>query len=253
MTKAWIIAKRDFRTYFSSPIAYIVIAAFLGVMALMFIPSLAYFEQTVMQYQQMQGRQVGFTEGVIRPTYGNMCVILLFLIPFITMKLFAEEKKMHTLELLMTSPVTTLEIVLGKFLASVLFVSVMLALTTIYPLSLLVIGNPDIGPIFGSYLGLVLMGAAYSAVGIFYSAMTENQIVAGALSLFTALALFIINWVGQFSGPVLSDILDQLSLIRHYDSFSNGVLATNDIVFYVSFTGFFLFLTYRVLDSYRWR
>src|ERR1035437_8139060 len=100
MTKVWIIAKRDFRSYFSSPIAYLVIAAFLAVMGFMFIPTLAYFEQNSMRFQQMAGRQIGFTEGVIRPTYGNMSVILLFLIPLITMRLFSEEKKLHTLELL---------------------------------------------------------------------------------------------------------------------------------------------------------
>jgi ABC-2 type transport system permease protein len=253
MKKAWTIAKRDFKTYFNSPIAYLVIAIFLAVMAWMFVPTLVYFEQESARYSQYSGKALSLTDGVIRPVYGNMNVVLLLLVPFITMRLFAEEKKLHTLELLMTSPLTLMDIVLGKFLSAFMLIAVMLGLTLIYPLSMYITGSPDYGPIVGAYLGLLLMSCSYAAVGIFYSAMTENQIIAGALSFGTILLFWIVNWMGQFVGPTFSGVLEQLSLITHYNNFSQGLLSSADLIFYCSFAGFFLFLTHRVLDSYRWR
>ena len=113
--------------------------------------------------------------------------------------------------------------------------------------------KPDLGPIIGANLGTLLMVSSYAAVGIFYSAMTENQIVSGALSVATILLFWIISWLGQAGGPVLSDILEYSSLVTHFKNFNLGLLNTTDVIFYLSFTGFFLFLTHRVLDSFRWR
>lgn len=252
MKNAWTIARRDFRSYFTSPIAYIVIAVFLCVMGIMFLPTLFNYEQQSMRMSSM-GQNISLTDAVIRPVYGNMNFVFLFIVPFITMRLFAEEKKMHTLELLMTSPVSICEIVTGKFLSTVLLFVTILATTLIYPLSLVVVGNPDLGPVLGAYTGLLFMGCSYAAVGILFSAMTENQIIAGALTFATLLILWIINWLGLISGPAVAEVLEQLSLINHYNNFSQGIFNTVDVVFYVSFIGFFLFLTHRVLDSYRWR
>lgn len=254
MSKIWIITKRDFRSYFTSPIAYIVIGAFMLIIGWMFFFNLAHFNMQNLQYQQYNmGKGVSITDGIIRPLYGNMNVVLLFLVPFITMRLLAEERRMHTLELLMTSPVKPIEIVLGKFFSSFLLVVSMLTLTLTYPVILYLFGNPDIGPILLSYLGTLLLASCYLSIGLFFSSMTENQIVAAALTFGAALFLWLISWASQSAGPVLSDVLDYLSLINHYNNFSRGLLDTSDVVFYLSFIGIGLFLTHRILDSYRWR
>jgi ABC-2 type transport system permease protein len=190
---------------------------------------------------------------VIVPLYSNMSVVLLFIVPFITMRLFSEERKLHTLELLMTSPVTLGEIVMGKFLSAALMSLVLLGSALIFPLSLFFVAKPDIGPIIGANIGLFLMVMSYAAVGILYSAMTENQIISGSLSIATILLFWIVSWIGQAAGPVASDVIEYISLITHYRNFSLGAVSSPDVIFYLSFTGFFLFLTHRVLDSYRWR
>jgi ABC-2 type transport system permease protein len=254
MKNIWTIARRDFQSYFTSPIAYIVIAGFMVIMGWMFFFSLSHFNIQNLQYQQFHmGKGVSITDGIIRPLYGNMNVIMLFMVPFITMRLFAEERKQHTLELLMTSPVTLTEIILGKFVSALLLVSVMLALTAVYPAILFVTGNPDIGPILSSYIGTLLLSSCYLSIGILFSSMTENQIVAGALTFAAGLFFWLVSWATQTAGPVWSDILGYLSLINHYNNFGQGLINSTDIFFYLSFIGIGLFLTHRVLDSYRWR
>ena len=254
MKNTWIIAKRDFKSYFTSPIAYIVIAGFMVIMGWMFFFNLSHFNMQNMQYQQFNmGKSISITEGIIRPLYGNMNVIFLFLVPFITMRLFAEERKMHTIELLMTSPVTLTQIVLGKFFSAFLLVSVMLGLTIVYPIVLFVTGNPDIGPIATSYLGTLMLTSCYLALGIWFSAMSENQIVAGALTFASGLFFWLISWASQSAGPVLGDIIGYLSLIGHYNNFSMGLLNSTDVIFFISFVFVGLFLTHRTLDSFRWR
>lgn len=254
MRNIWTVARRDFRAYFTSPIAYIVIAGFLFIMGYMFTSILDFFIKN-MQYQQFgQGAKgLTLTRGIVQPLYTNMNVIFLFLVPFITMKLFAEEKKQHTLELLMTSPISLTEIVLGKFLSALLLIKVMLGLTLIYPIVLMLTGTPEIGPIFTYYIGLLLICGCYLAIGILFSAVTENQIVAGTLTFAGALFLWILNWATQTAGPVWGEILGYLSLISHFNSFGQGMINTNDVFYFLSFIGVGLFLTHRVLDSYRWR
>lgn len=254
MSNVWTIARRDFRNYFTSPIAYIVIAGFMGIMGWMFFFNLSHFNLQNLQYQQFGfNKGVSITEGIIRPLYGNMNVIFLFLVPFITMRLFAEEKKMHTIELLMTSPVSLTEIILGKFVSALLLVLVMLTLTLVYPAILFATGNPDLGPIVTSYVGTALLASCYLAIGILFSALTENQIVAGALTFAAGLFFWLVSWATQSAGPVWSDVFMYLSLISHYNNFSQGLLNSADVFYYLSFIFTGLFLTHRVLDSYRWR
>jgi len=254
MKKIWTIASKDFKTYFTSPIAYIVIAGFLLIMGWMFFFNLSQFNLQSLQYKQYgMGKGMSITDGIIRPLYGNMNVIFLFLVPFITMRLFAEEKKLQTIQLLMTSPITLTEMVLGKFLSALLLLLTMLLLTLVYPIILWIFGNPDAGPIFTSYLGTLMLSSCYVGMGVLFSSMTENQIVAGALTFAAGLFFWLINWASQAAGPVLSDILDYLSLIQHYNNFSQGIIDTTDVFFFLSFIGISLFLSHRVLDSYRWR
>lgn len=252
MNNVWTIAKRDFKAYFTSPIAYIVMAAFMLIMGWMFYMTLAHYMQSL-GYQQYGGRTVSISDGIIRPLYGNMNVILLFVVPFITMRLFAEEKKLHTLELLMTAPMSLTEIILGKFLSALLLVGIMLLLTVVYPLILIVGGNPEVGVIASSLLGTFLIAGCDLAVGVLFSATTENQIVAAVLTFITLLFLWLVNWASQMAGSFWSEVVTQLSLITHFNNFGQGLISTTDVFYYVSFIGLGLFLTHRVLDSYRWR
>ena len=254
LKKAWTVAWKDYRTYFTSPIAYIMIAGFLALMGWIFFFSLSHFNMQALQYKQMgMGKAGSITEGIVLPLYGNMNVIFLFLAPFITMRLFAEERKLQTIQLLMTSPISLSSLIFGKYLSALLLVATMLAATLVYPVVLMIFGNPDLGPIITSYIGTLLLCSCYVSMGIFFSAMTENQIVAGALTFAAGLFLWLINWASQSAGPILSDILDYLSLIQHYNNFRQGIVESSDVIFYLSFTFLGLFLTHRVLDSYRWR
>lgn len=251
MKKALVIAGKDFRTFFYSPIAYIVAAFFLFIMGWMFFFNVKAFTLQGMGYQM--GKMTSISDGIIRPVYGNMNVILLFLVPFITMRLFSEEKKLQTIQLLFTAPITVTDMVLGKFLSAFFFVLFMLAFTLAYPAFLFLYGNPEFGTVLTSYIGTALLSMCYVSIGIFFSALTENQIVSGVLSFVSALFFWLISWASQSAGPVWSDIFDYLSLINHYNNFSQGMIDSADVVYCLSFVGIFLFLTQRVLDSYRWR
>src|SRR5689334_12939280 len=218
MRSVWTIAMRDFKAYFTSPIAYIIIAGFMGIMGWMFFFNLSHFNMQNMQYQQFNmGKGVSITDGIIRPLYGNMNVIFLFLVPFITMRLFAEEKKLNTIQLLLTSPLTLWEIIIGKFLSSMSLVAIMLGLTIIYPIILFATGNPELGPIAASYVGTFLLSGCYLAIGILFSAATENQIVAGAMTFVSGLFFWLISWAAQSAGPVWGDVFTYLSLISHFN------------------------------------
>lgn len=252
--KTWIIAAKEYRTYFTSPIAYIIISIFLVIMGWMFFFSLSHFNMQMLQSKQFgMGKNISLTDGIVRPLYGNMNVIFLFLVPAITMRLFAEERKMQTIQLLMTSPITLTEMILGKFLSAFLLMLTMLSLTAVYPAVLFIFGNPDAGPILTSYLGTALLSSCYIAMGVLFSSVTENQIVAFFLTFGAGLFFWLINWAAASAGPVFSEFLDYLSLIQHYNNFSQGILDSTDVIFYFSFIGIGLFLTHRVLDSYRWR
>ena len=225
------------------------------IMGWMFFVYISHFQVQSMQFQQFNqgGKGPSIAEGIIRPFYGNMNVVLLLLVPFITMRLFAEEKKSHTIELLMTAPVTLAEIVLGKFLSGFLMLVVMLTCTMIFPIVLFFTGNPEIGPIVTNYLGTLLLCSCYLSLGVLFSAMTENQIVAGALSFAAGLFFWLLSWATASAASGWGEILSYLSLITHYNNFGQGIISSSDVFYLVTFAGVGLFLTHRVLDSFRWR
>lgn len=207
-----------------------------------------------MQFEQMRyGKAPSLTDNLLRPVFGNMNVVLLFLVPFITMRLFAEEKKNNTIELLFTAPVHLSEIVLGKFFSAFGFVLVLLALTLPYPVVLSFAAKPDWGVISLCYLGTACMIGVYIAVGVLASSLTENQIIAGAMTFGIILFFWIIKWASYSAGATLTDVLSYLSIIDHFEDFSRGVFSTKDLVFYISAIGMWLFLTYKALESYAWR
>lgn len=257
MSNTLTIAKKDFKSYFGSPIAYLVMAVFLFIMGWMFSSILENFLEGVKQFDRYgaMGGQKGpnLNDHFIRPLYGNMNVVLLLVVPFITMRLFAEERRNNTIELLFTSPVTWWEIIFGKFLSAFGFVFAMLALTVPYLLVLGLAAKPDWGVVLTCYLGTLSMVAVYIAVGMWASSVTENQIVAGILSFGIILFLWIIKWAALSASSSFADFLGYLSIVEHFEDFSRGVFNSKDLVFYISATGLWLFLTYKSLESYSWR
>ena len=182
-----------------------------------------------------------------------MDFIWLLVVPMLTMRLFAEEKKNGTMELLMTSPISSVQVLLGKFFACLSLYTIIVALTLVYCLILEIYGEPDWGPIFSAYLGYILLGGTFIAVGVLASALTENQIVAVLVSFGILLLLWLIDWSASFAGPTAAKILQHISIIEHLKDFQRGVIDTKDVIFYLSFIFFGLFLTTRVLESRRWR
>jgi ABC-2 type transport system permease protein len=256
MSNVLAIANKELRSYFSSPIAYVVIGLFALLYGYFFVALLAYFVRMSMQAGQfgMQGPQsVNVNQQVIRGVMQNVTILVLFLMPMVTMRSYAEEKRSGTIELLLTSPLTDFQIVMGKFLGALALWVVMLAVSLIHMGLLFIYGNPEWKPILTAYLGLLLLGGCFIAVGLFISSLTKNQIVAGMVTFAVFLLLWIIEWIGSFSGPTVDKLTTYLSIIGHFDDFSKGVIDTTHLIYYLSFITFGLFLTAKSVDSERWR
>jgi|KBSSwiStaDraftv2_1062776.scaffolds.fasta_scaffold285234_2 ABC-2 type transport system permease protein len=256
MRNTLAIAHKEVRAYFASPIAYIVIGFFALLFGWFYIGILDWFVRQGMQMGQfgMQGPQnMNVNQQMIRPLLLNMTVVFLFLLPLVTMRTYAEEKRSGTIELLLTSPLTDLQIVLGKFLGAMVLYSAMLAVTMIHFGLLFKFGNPDWKPLAVAYLGLFLFGGCFVSVGLFISSLTKNQIVAGAATFGVFLLLWVVDWIGQSLGPTGESLTKYLSMTEHLDDFVKGVIDTKHLVYYVSFITFGLFLTMRSVDAERWR
>lgn len=250
------VFKKEFKSYFSSPIAYVVIAMFLLISGYFFYNIYSFFSYVVfsmsMQRSTMMG-QLNLTEMVCRPLYSNIVVVILLMVPLLTMRLMAEEKKLGTIELLLTYPVRDVEVVFGKFAACLAVYCVMLGGTFLYPLMLSVDGNVEWGPVLSCYLGLFLIGGAFISVGLLISSLTENQIIAGACTFGLLLLFWLLGASERLVSPGLGSVLKHLSLLEHFEQFAKGVIDTKDIIFFLNVTFFSLFLTLRSLDSNKWR
>ena len=255
MRSAWIIAKRDLGSFFNSPIFYVVTTVFLIIYSFIFFNILNFFSFQSFQARQLQamGMNLNLNEMVIEPSLQNMSVILLMIIPIITMRSFADEKKMKTFRLLLSSPVHLREIILGKFLACMIVVAVMISISSYSVGFLFLLGEPEPGPIVTGYLGILLMAGCFVSVGIFASSLTDNQIVAAILTFGFSLFMWIIGWSAQAAGSTTGQVLQYLSIVDHLERFLKGLVNTSDLVYYLSFILFNLFLCHRVLDSNRWR
>jgi ABC-2 type transport system permease protein len=212
----------------------------------------------VQQSEQMMqfgggGGGTNVNQMMIRGLFQNTAVIILFVMPMITMRTYSEEKRSGTVELLLTSPITDLEIILGKFIGALTLYASMLVVTMLYMAILFKIGNPEWRPLVAGYLGLLLMGGCFLSTGLFLSSVTKNQIVAAFLTFATFLMLWIINWLGESSSQTTRDVLNYLSITEHFDDFSRGIIDTKHLVYYLSFITFGLFLTAKSVDSERWR
>jgi ABC-2 type transport system permease protein len=253
--RAWAVFRKEMRLYFSSPIAYAVFFIFALVAGWFFYNVFAFYALVSMQaaMNPTMGRDLSVAEGVLRPLFQNVSVILLLMMPIVTMRLFAEEKKSGTIELLLTYPVRDGEVLVGKYLAALGVFVGMLALTLVYPALVAWATSLEWGPLVTGYLGLLLQGAAFIAMGILISSLTENQIVAAVATFGTLLIFWVISWASDAAGPVLGRVLSHLSLTEHFESFAKGVIDTKDVIYYLNLTILALFLTLRSLESKRWR
>jgi ABC-2 type transport system permease protein len=249
MSNVLAVAHKELKSYFASPIAYIVLGFFALMYGFFFYSLLLYFDRQGMQ----GGPAVNVNEQLIRPVFLNATVIFLFVLPMVTMRTYAEEKRSGTMELLLTAPLTDLQIILGKFLGAMgLFVS-MLALSLVHMGVVFWKGNPEVMPVVTTYLGLILMGGCFVSLGLLISSLTKNQIVAGMATFGVFLMLWVINWISSFTGPTMQAVLNYLSITDHLDDFTKGIIDTKHVVYYVSFIMFGLFLTARSVDTERWR
>ena len=255
MLKLAAIYIRELKYYFKSVTAYVTTGIFLALSGYFFFSILSYYN--LISYQSANTpyyrANLNLIEGVMRPLFGNISIILLLVLPLLTMRLLAEEKKQGTFELLLTYPVRDIEAIGGKFLAALTTFTVMLAATLLYPILLEIFATPEWGPILTGYLGLFLVGCTFISMGTFFSSLTSNQLVAGVSTFGLALFFLIIGWAVPFVGNTFSRVLSEFSLLRHFDSFAKGVIHTKDVTYYVFMTAFFLFLTLRSLESTRWR
>jgi len=249
-----LICRKELKSYFASPIAYLLMAFFGLIFGFGFYTA----TRDLLRYSfqaQMMGQQASMNvnEQVIRPLLGFASTIALFLIPMITMRTFAEEKRSGTIELLLTSPVKDIHIILGKWLGAMLLYLCVLAMSMINVALLFAWGKPDLRPVLIAYLGLILQGGALLAIGVFISTTTRNQIIAGGVTFFVCLLLWLLSWFTAFDASAGAQIINYLSIVTHFDSFAKGVLDTKDIVFYLSMIFFSLFITSRAMESLRWR
>lgn len=254
MRNVMTICRRELYAYFVSPIAWVLLALF-AILSGFFtwILSSSFVQQTLVSQMRGQGAPMSVNEMVISPLLGNIAIVSLMLIPFITMRLFAEEKRQGTIELLVTSPVRDPEIVIGKWLAALLMYVALLAVFALDISFLFIYGSPDFKPVLSGFFGLLLQGAVLLAFGAFISTLTKNQIVAGAVGFGFALLLWIINWSTALGDSPTIQVVSYLSVVSHMESFSRGVIDTKDLIYYLSMIFLGLFITTRLLESARWR
>jgi len=239
------IAKREFMQYFYTPIAYVMASVFYIINGLLFYYLL---NATNTPDIQIEG-------SIMQYIYGDILfwIVLFVLIPVITMRLIAEEKKEKTLELILSYPITDLQIILGKFLGAFLFYTVLWIPTYLYVGILFMYQPPDIGPILSAFFGVLLVGAFFISIGIFSSALTENQIIAAMINFGIILILLLISSIESLiPSGVLKNVLGYLNFIWHIDLFKIGIINTKDIIFFLSGTFLFLFLSVRILESRKW-
>ena len=257
MRNTLVIAGKELQGYFIQPVAYVVLTVFLLLAGWFFFALLRQFDEMVQliqmmgQQQQLQG--MNLNTRVIDPLLHDLSIVLVIVMPALTMRVFAEEKRTGTYELLLTAPVRTGEIVAGKFIAAACFTLIMVGLAWIFPLILMVFGNPEVGVMFAGYLALALLAVTFAAVGLFTSSLTQNQIIAAISSFGLLILLYVISWPAEAGGGAAWALLKYLSLPEHFSTMVRGVIDSSDIVFFLSMMIVALFLTQRSVESARWR
>jgi ABC-2 type transport system permease protein len=256
MSNILAIAHKEFKSYFASPIGYVLVGFWALLYGWFFMSILLVFAQESMRASQMPGappQALNINQHMIRNLLYNVTILVLFVMPGVTMRTYAEEKRAGTIELLLTSPVTDFQIIMGKFLGAMALYGIMLAVTLIHIGILFIYGDPEWKPLIAAYVGLLLLGGCFISLGLFISSLTKNQVVAFMATFAAFLFLWIINWVGSFVGPTASSIVAYLSIVDHFDDFAKGIFDTTHLIYYLSFITFGLFLTAKSVDTERWR
>lgn len=255
--KAWSICKREILSYFVSPIAYFLITGLLLLAGYFFFNLLAYFNFALERASQMPGMMgdnaPNLNQWVIEAYYQTLLVILVFLIPVLTMRSIAEDKRKGTFELLVTSPLSVTDIVIGKFLGIAFVLIVMLSLCFFFPLLLIIYGDPEVLPVWSGFLGVVLCSLAFTSIGVAASACTENQIIAGVVGMVSILLLYVIHSPADQVGGAIGELLRNLSPVIQVQDLVKGVISIKSIVYFLSLMSFGLFLSQRALEAERWR
>ncbi len=256
MSTLWVIARREVWSYLTSPVAYVVSAIFLAIVGFLFYGVAKLASERSLQWLQFQGSVPAFNviQLVFRPVFQDMALVLVFVVPLLTMRLFAEERRQRTYDLLFSAPVSIVAIVGGKFAAAVLIYTVLLALTAVLPLLL---GQFAVFPwtaLAAAYLGLWLLGLVFIAVGLFASTLTEYQIVAAFTGVGILLVLWVVGLIGQDAElTLLATTLRRIAVSVHFDSFVQGLVSTSSIVFFTSLALLWLTMAYRVVEANRWK
>jgi len=255
MKNTWILAQKELKSYFASPIAYIVLAMFALIFGFFFYSATALFVDYSLRAAMQRGAAppMNLNDFIIRPLLMNVSVIVLFLMPMITMRMFAEEKRSGTIELLLTVPVRDIEIILGKWLAAFFLYLCLLAISGLNILYLFRHGQPDWRALLVGYLGLILLGAAFLGLGSFLSTLTKNQIVAASLTFGVFLMLWVLDWVSSYAPGPVGKVVAYFSITQHFEPFSKGVVELKDCIYYLSAIFLGIFLTARSMESLRWR
>ena len=257
MRNVLAVAGKELRAYFHSPIAYLVMTVWTALCGFVFYVMTGNLVAQTFR-MQMMGQQgmppVSLNEFIIRNMLqGILMVVLLFLLPLITMRLYAEEKRSGTIELLVTSPLTDMEIILGKFLGALALYAVLIAIAFLYIGVLFIYGNPNAKPLIANALGLLLYGGALLALGMWFSTFTRNQIIAGVVSMVVFLVLWILDWTQSFSTGKVAAVVTYMSLSTHLDNFAKGVVDLTDVVYFVSLVALGIFLTARSVEALKGR
>ena len=237
MRTAQAVAWKEIQVYFSNPTAYIVGMMFLALSGFFFARDL----------------NDPFPQASLTNFFDGAAIILIIIAPALTMRLMAEEQKLGTIELLLTSPVRDWEVIIGKYVASFIFLIATVALTLYYTILLYVFANPDPGPIYAGYLGLALYGGAALSIGLLCSTLTSNQIVAAVVAMGILLVMFFADLASANIGGTASTVISEISIRSHFDDFDRGVIDTKNVIYYLSVIAFFLFMSIRALESRRWR
>jgi len=259
MRNAIAIAKKELYLYFTTPIAYVVFFATSFIGAFFFLSFTSEFQRRSLQFMQFQApemlERMNLTDMIATPLVLNMGVILIFVVPFLTMRLLAEERRQKTMELLMTAPVRSGEIVLGKYLAALGVLLVVIGIVAVFPALLDTYGSGggvEWQTVAAALAGLFLCGAGFVAVGLFVSALTESQVVAALITFLVLLLTWIVGWKAADADGVWHDVMTHLSSVQHLLSFSRGIVELQDLVYFVSLAVIGLFLTHRAVEARRW-
>ncbi len=259
MKKTWAIFIKEFKSFFYSPIAYVILAVFTALTGVFFYLYLSSFvEASLMdtirsQQYRMAQQKLNVNLMLIRPYFWNIALISLFALPTITMRLYSEEKRLGTIELLYTTPIKPLQIILGKFFAGLALYAVLLVPTILFQTLLFAYGDPEFMPVLSGYIGLFLLGAAFISAGLFISTTTENQIIAAIGGFALSLLLWVVGWGANYAGDTLSPLLDYISIINHFEDFAQGVIDTTHIIYYLLFAAVGVYFSLKVVESVKWR